>query len=63
MEGRNKRNKKIVEERVVQKYSHRCPYCEKVVSYEKFDLKSGENVIECPSCKREYIKVVSSSFD
>ncbi len=55
--------KRKLEEQVVQKFPYRCPYCDQIVSYEKYDLKSGENVIKCPSCKGEYIKVVSSSFD
>jgi len=60
----NSGNKKMqVEEQVVQEFPYRCPYCEQEVSYKKIKLKVGENVIECPSCKGEYIKVVSSSFD
>ena len=58
MKGRKKRNKKILEEQVVQKFPYRCPYCDQIVSYEKYDLKLGENEIECPSCKKKYIKVV-----
>lgn len=48
-----------LEEQVVQKLSHRCPYCDQPVSYDPFDLKIGENKIKCPSCKEIYIKVVS----
>ena len=51
--------KSMLEEQVVQKFPHRCPYCDQIVSYEKYDLKSGENVIKCPSCKKTYIKVVA----
>ncbi len=51
--------KKKLEEQVVQEFPYRCPYCDQIVSYKKYDLKSGENVIKCPSCKGEYIKVVS----
>ncbi len=54
--------KKKLKEQVVQKFPHRCPYCDQIVSYEKFDLKSGENEIECPTCKRTYIKLVAPSF-
>ena len=61
MKGRKKRNKKILEEQVVQKFPYRCPYCDQIVSYEKDDLKLGENEIECPSCKKKYIKVDSDS--
>jgi DNA-directed RNA polymerase subunit RPC12/RpoP len=48
-----------MEEQVIQKFSYRCPYCDQPVSYDQFDLKPGENEIECPSCKRIYIKVAS----
>jgi len=51
--------KRKLEEQVVQEFPYRCPYCDKEVSYEKIKLKVGENEIECPSCKKEYIKVVS----
>jgi transposase-like protein len=54
--------KKKLEEQVVQKFPHRCPYCDQIISYEKFDLKVGENEIVCPSCKRTYIKLVAPSF-
>jgi DNA-directed RNA polymerase subunit RPC12/RpoP len=61
--GRKKRDystmKKKFEEQVIQKFSHRCPYCDQPISYDEIDLKSGENEIECPSCKRIFIKVVS----
>jgi rubrerythrin len=51
--------KKKFEEQVIQEFSHRCPYCDQPVSYDGIELKRGENEIECPSCKRIYIKVVS----
>jgi DNA-directed RNA polymerase subunit RPC12/RpoP len=51
--------KKKLEEKVIQEFSHRCPYCDHPISYDEIDLKSGENEIECPSCKRIFIKVVS----
>ena len=50
------------EEQVIQTLPHRCPYCDQPISYDQFDLKIGENRIECPSCKRTYIKMVSDSF-
>jgi len=53
----------VLEEKVVQKFSHRCPYCEKPLSYDQFDLKRGENVIQCPSCNFTFIKIVSDSFE
>jgi transposase-like protein len=54
---------KKLEEQVVQEFPYRCPYCDQEVSYEKIKLKVGENKIECPFCKRKYIKVVSDSFE
>ena len=48
------------EEQVIQKFPHRCPYCDQPISYDQFDLRDGENEIRCPSCKRVYIKVVSA---
>jgi hypothetical protein len=55
---RIKRQKKEFEEHLVQKFPHRCPYCHQPVSYDQFDLKVGENAIQCFSCKKTYIKVV-----
>jgi len=51
-----------LEEQVVQKFHYRCPYCEQPISYDQFDLKVGEKEIQCPSCKKTYIKVVSDLF-
>jgi DNA-directed RNA polymerase subunit RPC12/RpoP len=51
------------EEQVIENFPYRCPYCEQPVSYDQFDLKTGENEIQCPSCKKIYIKVVSDSFE
>jgi len=51
--------KKKLKEQVVQKFPYRCPYCDQPISYDQFNLKLGENEIQCPSCKRSYIKVVS----
>jgi ribosomal protein L37AE/L43A len=60
MTGRNKHHEgKGIEEQLVQKFPHRCPYCDQSVSYDQFDLKPGENEIQCPSCKKTYIRVVS----
>jgi ribosomal protein L37AE/L43A len=56
--GRSMRRKKGLEEQMIQKFSYRCPYCEQPVSYDQMDLRAGENEIKCPSCKKEYIKVV-----
>jgi DNA-directed RNA polymerase subunit RPC12/RpoP len=54
--------KKGLEEQLIQKFSYRCPYCDRPVSYDQFDLKVGENEIQCPSCKKDYMKVVAPSF-
>jgi rubrerythrin len=51
-----------IEEQLVQKFSYRCPYCNEPISYDQFNLKVGENDIQCPSCKKIYIKVVAPSF-
>ncbi len=53
---------KKLEGRVVQKFPHRCPYCGRPISYDQFDLKVGENEIECFSCKKMFIKVIVPSF-
>jgi uncharacterized Zn-finger protein len=50
----------VSEEQVIQKFPHRCPYCDQPVSYDQFNLRKGENEIRCPSCKKIYIKVVSA---
>jgi predicted SprT family Zn-dependent metalloprotease len=64
MRGRKKHCKKMeLEERLVQKFSYRCPYCDQPVSYDRLDLKRGENEFQCPFCKKIYIKVVSDSFE
>ena len=51
-----------MEEQVIQKFFYRCPYCDQTISYDQFDLKVGENKIQCPSCKKIYIKVVPDPF-
>jgi len=55
--------KKKLEEQVVHKFPHRCPYCDQPISYDQFDLRDGENEIRCPSCKKIYIKVVGDRFE
>jgi len=55
--------KKEFKEQLVQTFPHRCPYCDQPISYDQFDLKVGENVIQCLSCKKTYIKVVSDSHE
>ncbi len=50
-------------EEVVQKFPYRCPYCDDVTTYETLSLQPGENKIQCPSCQRIFIKVVSDSLE
>jgi uncharacterized Zn-finger protein len=53
-----------LEEQIVQQFSRRCPYCDEILVYDRYnrmDLKAGENEIVCPSCKRVFIKVVPDS--
>jgi uncharacterized Zn-finger protein len=52
--------KRKLGEEVVQKFSHRCPYCDRPVTYDDLRLKPGENKVKCPSCKKTYIKVAPS---
>jgi ATP-dependent DNA helicase RecG len=49
-----------LEEQIVQKFPSRCPYCDQPISYDQLNLKIGENKIQCPSCKKVYIKIVSN---
>jgi len=55
--------KRKLGEQVVQEFPHRCPYCEQTITYDQLNLKIGENEIQCPSCKKKYIKVVADSFE
>ena len=52
-----------LDEQRVQRFPHRCPYCDQLISYEAFDLKEGENPIQCPSCQKTYIKVISGPLE
>ena len=54
--------KKKFEEQIVQKLPYRCPYCDQPITYDQFNLKVGENKIQCPSCEKVYIKVVSEAM-
>jgi len=54
--------RKRLEEQVIQKFPHRCPYCDQPMSYDDFHLKPGENEVTCPSCKETFVKVVAPSF-
>ena len=56
------RRKKELEEQVVQKFPCRCPYCDQPITYDQFNLKVGENKIQCPSCEKVYIKAVSEAM-
>jgi rubrerythrin len=50
-------------EEIVQRFPYRCPYCDQPINYETFDLKAGENEIQCPSCRKIYIKIVSDLLE
>lgn len=50
---------RMIDEFVIQKFPNRCPYCEEPISYDSIHLKIGDNEVECPFCKRKFIKVVS----
>jgi hypothetical protein len=54
--------KKKLEGEIIQEFPYRCPYCDEPISYDQFDLGTGENKVQCPSCKKIYIKVVSNSY-
>ena len=51
------------EDYVVQKFDPRCPYCDRVITYEGIDLNPGENEITCPSCRKVFVKVVGHLFE
>jgi hypothetical protein len=64
MTRRNKHHaKKEFEEQVIQKFSQGCPYCDQPIAYEQFELKVGENEVQCFSCKKIFIKVVTPSVN
>lgn len=50
--------KKKIHEIVIQKFPYRCPYCDQQLSYDSDSLKVGENEIQCPFCKKKFIKVI-----
>ena len=54
---------KKLEEQVIEKFPYRCPYCDQPISYVPFNLREGENEIECPSCKKIYVKVVGDLLE
>jgi len=60
MKRQSKKNE--FDEQLVQRFPHRCPYCDQPISYDQFDLKVGENEVECFSCKKMFIKVIVPSF-
>lgn len=55
--------KRKKQEHVIQRFPHRCPYCDQSISYDQYDLREGDNEIHCPSCKKTYIKVVSNATE
>ena len=48
-----------LKEEVVQKFPYRCPYCDQPVSYDSFELNEGENSIQCPSCLKTYVRILT----
>jgi DNA-directed RNA polymerase subunit RPC12/RpoP len=48
-----------LKEEVLQKFPYRCPYCDQPVSYDSFELKEGENSIQCPSCLKTYVRILT----
>jgi uncharacterized Zn-finger protein len=48
-----------LKEEVLQKFPYRCPYCDQPISYDSFDLKEGENSIQCPSCLKTYVRILT----
>ena len=48
-----------LQEQVLQRLPHRCPYCDEVVFYEQMNLKEGDNLVPCPTCKKTYVKIIS----
>lgn len=63
IEKRNNNMKIKMEEQIIQRFPYRCPYCDQPISYDQFDLKIGENEIQCPFCSKTYIKVVSNPLE
>jgi hypothetical protein len=55
--------KKESKEIVVQALPHRCPYCDQIISYDQFDLKAGENPVQCPSCQKTFIRIVPEPLE
>jgi uncharacterized C2H2 Zn-finger protein len=48
-----------LQQQVLQRLPHRCPYCDEIVLYEQMNLREGENLILCPTCKKTYVKIIS----
>jgi uncharacterized Zn-finger protein len=47
------------EEQIVQKFPHRCPYCDQIVSYDQLNLKAGENEVRCLFCQKTYVVIIA----
>jgi len=63
IEKKNDYSQAKSEGQVIQRFPYRYPYCDHTVSYDQFDLKVGENEIQCPSCQKTYIKIVSNALE
>jgi len=50
--------KTTFEERVVQKFDPRCPYCDQPLWVDESQVQIGEHPVACPSCQKTFIKVV-----
>ena len=48
-----------LKEEVLQRFPYRCPYCDQPVAYDSFELKEGENLIQCPSCLKTYVRILA----
>ena len=48
-----------LKEQILQKFPYRCPYCDQPISYDSFELKEGENPIQCPSCLKTYVRILT----
>jgi Zn finger protein HypA/HybF involved in hydrogenase expression len=47
------------EERVVQKFDPRCPYCDRLLLVDDSQVQRREYPVTCPSCQKTFIKVIS----
>ena len=48
-----------LQEQFLERLPHGCPYCDEIVFYEQMDLKEGDHLILCPTCRKKYVKAIS----